>query len=631
MNEPLPPVPPATESQSRGTGRRGVWPLAIGLVLLAITGLVFAFSSLSLQLGDAREELEARLAHLTGQPIHVDGAVSFELLPRPTAVLTDLRARTGAGERAQLLTVDRVEARFALLPALLGRAEIQRIALVRPELMPAGADAVPDLAPSAARKPRPPQVGTPGDMPVGAASRDLQLFLVRFEGLREIDIRDGLFRIPGRADNLSNVNLTFIWPGGESSAFLAGSAVWNGQPVHLETKMERPLPFTKGESSALTLALSSPALDVSFDGKGSAGERLSLTGALGLSTPSLSRAVDWIGRENSGLPDFGAFAIQTQIQLVDDRISLGSASLDVGGDKGRGSLEAVLPRGDSKPPSVSGTLAFRKLDFGRFSQAIAPKPQTILDLQRPIHTDFLRNLDLDLRLSAEQADLGETDARDVAATIKAMGGVGTVDIGDMTLLGGRGDLRITIDTNQARPDLTLSAGLRDVDVSNVVALTDGAPMPLSSGRGDLQLTLRGPATNWGEIALACRTEAKLRVRDGELAGIERGMLAAPGPRPIDPATATPEPFRRGELALAGVGPHFRIDKLAIAFDKGEASATGTVDLRSSRLLVQGQFDPAKEEASGVSNSFTISKPIGFKLDGEWPKPTLTVSASDGPT
>jgi len=116
-----------------------------------------------------------------------------------------------------------------------------------------------------------------------------------------------------------------------------------------------------------------------------------------------------------------------------------------------------------------------------------------------------------------------------------------------------------------------------------------------------------------------------------LAGIERGMLKTPGQRGIDPLTATPEPFRRGELALVGVGSRFRIDKLSIAFDQGEASATGTVDLRTSRLQVKGDFDPAKMEASGVSNSFTISKPIGFKLEGEWPKPTLTVSASDGPT
>ena len=631
MKEPLPKVPPAPESLSRGTGRRGVWPVVVGLLVLILAALVFAFSSVSLQLGDAREELEARLAHLAGRPIHVDGSVSFELLPRPTAVLTDLRALTGTGDKAQLLTVDRVEARFALFPALLGRAEIQRISMVRPELMPASQAAQGGAIPPAAAPQAQAPLSVPSDIPVGTASRDLQLFLLRFEGLRELDIRDGLFRIPGRADNLSNVNLIFGWPGGDGTAHLTGSAVWNGQPVHVDTKMERPLPFTKGETSSLTLALSSPALDIAFDGKGSAGERLSLSGALSLSTPSLSRVIDWIGRENSGLPDFGAFAIQTQIQWIDDRISLSSASLDVSGDKGRGNLEAVL-KGRSHPmPSISGTLAFRKLDLGRFSQAIAPKPKTILDLQRPINTDFLRRLDLDLRLSAEQADLGETDARDVAATIKAMGGVGTIDIGDMALLDGRGDLRITIDTNSARPDLTVSAGLRDVDVSHLVSLTGGAPMPLSSGRGDLQLTLRGPATSWGEIALACRTEAKLRVRDGELAGIERGMLKTPGPRGIDPLTATPEPFRRGELALVGVGSRFRIDKLSIAFDQGEASATGTVDLRTSRLQVKGDFDPAKMEASGVSNSFTISKPIGFKLDGEWPKPTLTVSASDGPT
>ncbi len=625
------PARRATEKPSRGDRhRRGLLSAVSGVVLLVLGLLVFALSQVSLQLGDAREELEARLAHLTGRPVHVDGTVTFELLPRPRAVLTDLRARTGGGADAQLLSVDRVEADFALFPALLGRADITRVALVRPELGPAGE--VPDAAATLASPPAsavPPEPAPTG-VPVGKASRDLRVFLVRFEGLRELDIREGLFRLPGRPDSLSNVNVTFEWPGGTSMARLSGAAVWNGQPLRLDARMDRPLSFTEGQTAPLKLALKAPALEIGFDGSGAAGEFLQLSGAMSLSTASLSRAVDWIGRSNAGLPDFGAFSIQTQIQLVDNRVSFGSASLDLGGDTARGALEAVLPREASGVPAISGTLAFRKLNLGRFSRAIAPAPQTVLDYQRPIRTGFIADANLDLRLSAEEADLGRTTARDVAATIKASAGVGTIDIGDMALLDGRGDLRITVDTTAPRPDLVISAGLRDIDVATLPTLT-GTTMPLASGRGELQLTLRGPATNWAEIALASRTEAKLRVREGQLAGVERGMLKVPGPRPIDPTMASPEPFRRVDLALAGVGPRMRIDKLSIAFDEGEATANGQIDLRSGRLAVQGQFDPTKVEASGVSNSFTLSKPIGFKLDGEWPKPTLTVSASDGPT
>lgn len=631
MTEPLPPARRATESQSRGDGpRRRLLPVAAGVAGLGLGLLAFGLSQVSLQLGDAREELEARLAQLAGQPVHVDGSVSFALLPRPSAVLTDLRARTGEGEDAQLLAVDRVEADFALLPALLGRAEIRRVALVRPELGPAGEAPGAAPTPPSHTQPLPAAPSEAAGVPVGKASGDLRLFLVRFEGLRELDIREGLVRLPGRSDSVSNIDATFEWPGGTSSARLSGSAVWNGQPVRLDTRLDRPLAFTEGETTALKLALSAPSLEFGFDGNGAAGDMLKLAGALSLSTPSLSRAIDWIGRDDSGMPDFGAFSIQTQIQLVDDRVSFGSAALDLGGDKARGALEAVLPRVAGGTPNVSGTLAFQALDLSRFSRAIAPAPRTVLDYQRPIRTSFLRDLDLDLRLSAEEANLGRTVARDVAATIKSSRGVGTIDIGDMALLGGRGDLRITVDTSAPRADLVVSAGLRDVDMKSLKSLT-GTAMPLVSGRGELQLTLRGPATNWGEIALASRTEAKMRVRDGEIAGVERGMLKTPGPRPIDPTTAAPEPFRRIDLALAGVGPRLRIDKLLIGFDEGEASADGQIDLRDGQLAMSGRFDPTKVEASGVSNSFTISKPIGFKLDGEWPKPTLTVNASDGPT
>ncbi len=633
MSEPLIPARQATESRTRGgSGRRLKLSLAVAAVVL-VCGLGLALTSVSLRLDDARDELEARLSRLVGHPLHVDGAVDFTLLPMPRAVLSDLRVETAGTTEPLAFEVDRVEADFALLPALFGRAEIRRVALIRPELGPASATlASPDAPPPpppAATAPLDQQTAT-SDGAVDRASGNLRLFLLRFEGLRELEIRQGLFRMPGRTEAVSNINARFDWPGNGSAANLTGEAVWNGQPVRLESRLERPLPFAEGDVSPLRLALSSSLLELGFDGSGAAGSALRLEGGLRLSTPSLSRAVEWIGRNDPALPDFGAFSIDTQIQLVDDRVSLGSASLDIGGNTARGALEADLRTQNDAAPSITGTLAFSRLDFARFSRAIAPPPRTVLDLQRPLRTAFLRDLDLDLRLSAREADLGRTIARDVAATIKATGGVGTLDIGDMSLLGGRGDLRITLDTRAARPDFVVTAGLRDVTMADLTAMT-GTSMPLTSGRGEMQLTLRGPATNWGEIALASRSDSRLRVREGQLAGVARGMLRTPGPRAIDPAEATAEPFARLELNVAGVGPRLRIENLSIAFEDGEARAGGTIDLRTGELAVAGRFDTQPVEAAGVSNSFTISKPIRFKLDGEWPKPTLTVDASEEPS
>lgn len=608
----------------------------LGAVVAACLLLPAAFlvSSVSLALPSARSAIEERLARLTGGPVRVEGEARFSLFPRASVSLVDVRIGTAAGEEALALDVDRIDADFDLVSALFGRTEIDRVTLVRPELVALGpvVAAVPAAAPPAApAAPRTSEPTAPADRQVDTrrASDLAAFFLSRFEGLHELHVRDGLFRLAGRGGGVSNVNLAFEWAGGGAPAIVDGSYVWNGQPTEIDGRFDSPLDFLAGTPSALALQVSSPALELGFSGSGAAGDSLHLAGGLRVAAPSLSRAIRWLGTRQLTLPDIGAVSLETQIQLVSDRVSFGAAQLDLGGNEARGALEAILPRGGARA-SLSGTLAFDRLDFGVLSQAIAPTPRTLIDLERPIRSSFIRALDMDLRLSARRATLGRASASEVAATVKMASGVGVIDVGDMAVLGGRGQMRVTLDARADVPTLIVTAGVRDAGVGEVAALVN-EPLPFASGSALIGATLRSPAGNWGQILASNRGEFTAEIRDGALQGIDAALLKSAGRHALDFSVASAgAPFQSIRIKAQSLGTRVRFDDIAAVMQDGEIAASGQFDLRGDGLQIAGNMQSPRIEASGRQDSFTTSQPLRFTLRGEWPKPVMTVGSPAEP-
>ncbi|WP_182086835.1 AsmA-like C-terminal region-containing protein [Aureimonas sp. ME7] len=597
----------------------------MALVLAAMgAAALYLLSSVPLDLSAARSDIEARLTRLVGAPVVVDGTAEFSLFPKARVVLSSVRAVAGGSHPVQL-DVDRLEAEFDLLDALTGTADIKRVTLVRPEI---GPPSEIDPAGAAAIAPPPASPGIAPPSPAGGDRRDLRDLLVRFEGLRELRIRDGLLHWPGLRNGLSNANLDFRWDGGSAPALLEGTYVWNGQPATIRTRLDRPLPFFDGETSPIQVQLSSPSGEAAFSGEGSGGEYLRLAGALKLSTPSLSRAARWI--DGAALPDFGAFSLETRIELVGDRLNLGALDLDLGGSRARGAVEAILTGGANAKRSVSGTLAFQDLDVSPFLQTVAPVPRNIVDLQRPIRIDWAKTLDIDMRVSAARARFGDIPASDVAAAVKVMNGSGILDIGDMSVLGGSGSMRVGLDMSGPQPALSADMRLRRVGMADLAALSQ-TPIPFSAGSGDLDLSWKGPAANWGEILMDSRSNLTLRVDNGTLQGFAPDMLRSAGQHAIDlsPGGAS-QPFQDFTLSVHGAGTRMRLDTVAMTTSAGTSEAHGTFDARTQAIELRGRSLAPVVEASGSGPTFTSSQPVSFTIRGDWPRPDMIVNAPDAP-
>ncbi|MBB3936440.1 AsmA family protein [Aureimonas phyllosphaerae] len=621
--DPSPRVPTDASPRRRGVKRS----LAIGGVAALVLGggLVAAFSTFPLTLPAAQAEIEARLGRLVGAPVSVAGTAEFSLLPRPSVILSDVRAVTSADGAALQLDVDRLEADFNLLDALAGRAEIRRVTMVRPELGPADpATLSPPGSPSAGT---PPAAAVPAP-PTPAGGREaMRALLARFQGVNELRLRDGLVRLPGMDSPVSSADIDFRWNGDGASANLSGSFVWNGQPAKVQGQLDRPVPFFDGETSPLRLVLSGPSGEVSFSGEGSGRTPLQLSGLVRLATPSLSRAARWLGEPS--VPDLGALALETRIELSGERLNFGAVQLDLGGNQARGALEADLS-GTAGRRSLSGTLAFSDLDLGRAFQAIAPIPRNVLDLQRPMHFALGRDLDIDLRLSAERAQLGPVAASELAAAIKVVGGAGTLDIGDMAALGGRGGLRLRFASTNGHPSVDASLRLSAVSMTELDALS-GVPLPVSAGSGDLDVSFRGPAASWGDLLANGRSTLSLRVSDGRMRGFANELMRASGRHEIEAGTASAaQGFQSLTASLEGFGTRMRLDTLSMTTTAGKSEARGVLDAYTRRLNLFGTTQSSVVEASGASEAFTSSQPIPFTIQGEWPRPVMTVDAPEAP-
>lgn len=606
------------------SGRKG-WRRVVGRRTLAVTaaaasllvgGWFAVASTLSLGAATARGELETRLSAITGQAVFIEGRTEFDLFPRPRLDLYDVRVGGEAPGRS--LSIDQVRAELDLVDALLGHADIAALILIRPEL--AEIDHAPPSAAAAA-----PLGAAPAAEAAAEGARALDYArsaLGRFEGVRQLELREGTLRAADGSTVLSSVNLRLDWPSRQDEARLAGSLVWNGQSAQIDTRLSRPVRFLGGETSALSLALVSPSLEASFEGEGSSGEEAAFDGTLRLSTPSLSRAVRWVGGAERPVPDIGPVTLETRIRHAPGaRTALDPVRLALGEQSGHGVLEAAFPAGAR--PVFSGTLAFPALDLDRFTHGIAPMPRHALDFQRPMAVSFIEDFDLDLRVSAAAAGLGDTALRQLAASVLFSGGIATLDIGDAEILDGRAQGRLTIDLSGPRPMARGRIDMVGVEAAGLASLAGMRSVSLA-GRADLRAEFEAPATSWAEVLRENRSSARLTLPNGSVRGLSPAMLREPGERPLSIDTSGESLAVSALEARFGTrGPFATLERLSLESTAGRLEAGGFLSLLDERLFVEGAVAPASESAA-VNDLFTTSKLVPFKIQGEWPSPTLTV-------
>jgi AsmA protein len=110
--------------------------LALIVGLLVVGGVVVALRGGGLDPDAYKPQIEAAVLRATGRHLTIGGQLRIGLFNGPRIKATDVAlSNAPGGSRPQMVTVGEVKARLALLPLLAGRIEIDRLELIRPDLL----------------------------------------------------------------------------------------------------------------------------------------------------------------------------------------------------------------------------------------------------------------------------------------------------------------------------------------------------------------------------------------------------------------------------------------------------------------------------------------------------------------
>jgi AsmA protein len=617
---------------------RWVMPIVVVVVVVAaifVVAIPFAISTQTV-----RDRLEGEIAAWTGHDVMLGDTPEVSYWPVPTILMRDVTVRPNGGSGGDssseaIMHADGIEAEFSLLTALTGRPNFHDFRLMRPvftvqidddghtnwrssggvlaQMIDAVASATDGNAAPAVNG-----QSTPGS----------------------VVIENGMLRVRGgpseRNETLSAIEGRISWPrmGGPLQAELR--SILRGEAVRLVAGADQPLRLLAGLAGDLDLQFSSDLLTLAFDGTAQFSGIPAFSGRLTTTSPSARRALQWSGTEIKPGEAIGALSIDAMLQTEGRQVRLDDLILGFDGNRGIGALDLQWP--EATPPIVSGTLAFNTLDVGTFLRAFTPLPTDGDTLAATIDTRFLREIGLDLRLSAQTGNVGPLALSNLAAAARIEQGRAYFDIGDASAYGGNllGRIEISEQGFNGGGELRLSA--QNV---NFGAIYDamGLTGPLPRGVGSLNIALRSPNPIWATGTRDIQGKFDAQLANGSIAGFDLAQFRA--------LSASERFFDLGRAA--GNGMAFQNAAFEMSFANGVANVTrgdivsdthtltlnGLIPYERGSLAMAGTLAVRTAEPppppSGDNSAATPAAPITpaaepplqFFVGGSWPTPVIS--------
>ncbi len=553
------------------------------LVLCAC--LVAAFVAWPVTKPWLRDSIARQIERATGFEVTTDGVVSVRLLPRPSVRVAGVSMRGLSGA----ITLDAValQARLDWLALCEGQARLAGASLDQPTV---AAD-LDRLHPFLDRL---------GD-------RGQSAFIMRLLHTPGLSLRSGVIRLrssdPRRDTLLTDVTADFSWPVGGAEVTLSGTATWHGVGGAFDVSLDHPDDLMGGGHVLASAAVRSPMLDM--EGKGTlfgSGETQA-SGTLHAATPDLPGFLRAIGRPAPQLGNLQAARLTGTVEVSGDTLSLNDTALTLDSMLFEGAL-AVRQRGERV--SIAGTLATDTIDLGSFlgtlPDLVTPQGQWS---EAMLQTSAIADDDIDLRISAQSAKLGDFALQD----------------GSLSLQSGDGRLELSVAEARAYDGLlkgrvvaTVAGGTTDLRAEATVSRLDlGALMASAPGRFHASGILTGHTaleshgTTAAQLIAGLSGEGQLALRNGEIGGklvtaIIQTVPSAMGP--AVPLAGGSTPFDTATLAFLLRDGVATLNDSWIAWPADRADLVGSASLATQTLDMQARIG-------------TLDNPERYDLTGSW--------------
>jgi AsmA-like C-terminal region len=391
-------------------------------------------------------------------------------------------------------------------------------------------------------------------------------------------------------------------------------------------------PAVKQEPLPVKLALKSPTLNATLDGKLAAVGPLSLTGQVETSIPHLWKLARWLdiaAPENAVLK---GVAIKSQLRWAKGVMAFDKAAIDLDGQQATGAVSLSYKAGR---PALEGTLGFKAFDVAPYLQAFMA-PGAAIETLPTAWTQFETRLplvlhaDADLRVSTPTLMLSGTPIGRGAATLSIRSAKLHADVTEIEINGTKSSMQVTADMNGAYPRY----GVRGrVDMTNVGPFLGSVfQKELIDGRGVAQIDLTGVGDNFGQVLRAASGKVSLVTHEGaRLAGDLKAIKAS---TKDGDKTKTSEAgwgaIANGQSPLDAFDVRLDIANGAGVIRKGALQsagevhdATGRIDFVARQIDLQIKASPIKQPAAKQLKTAAAPGGASVSLRGPWEHPSVT--------
>jgi AsmA protein len=565
------------------------WVLAA--VVVAVIGLAAApwTVSQSAQI----DAIQREIGSSSGVKLISHGRSVFAVLPRPHIRIYDVDLDVGNG--AGVLTASSLRVDLGLSGLFTGRLDLARVVL---------ADAVITVDSSRAT------LGLPVAGPAGKfRTPPGEIEVTNAKAL----LRQGADQTPKLVANDCDARLDFSRASAPVS--LIGHCVLpllggDPGPTRFAVWAAKSDSLLRGEDIPITFRADGDALQINLNGNFALAPKPHFTGRFSGAAPSLRQVTQWFGLTMPLPGHYRNISIKGEAALEPHLWSFAPMAVTIDGNSLDG---AASVRVDGQRPLISATLAGSDVNLGpMFEDVPAPTfgAQWSRDEFLPSH---LGAADLDLRLSASHARLGEFQAEDVAVSAILKNGRLDLSLAEASAYSGQAHARAIIAESGEGLDVRGSASVEKIDIAAL--LWDVFRRQSLSGAARANISFETSGASFYDLASRLDARGDFSVDSGEVYGVDLGLALRRLER--QPLSAGVE-LRSGRTAFDRLSAKFNIVQGQAEIEDGLARDSRTeVRFTGRAQIAERNIDlhAVATRAPAAPDAKTLQ--IGFSLTGGW--------------
>jgi AsmA protein len=570
---------------------------AVGVVLVALAAAPWTVSQNAQILA-----IEGQIRSASGMRLASHGRSVFALLPRPHIRIYEAELEHGGGVQ---ISASSLRFDLALAGLLTGRLSLARSVL---------ADAVVTVDAARAETAAPAAGEKIARYGVALGQIDItngKIFLRRSEPEKPMLIADDL---DARLD-WTNASKPLSLTGHCRFASLEGDqppaqfALWAAQPDKLPG----------GGESPITLRIDGDAFHLDLSGALTLSPHPRFHGQIASAAPSLRLAALWLG---VSLPLPGPYAnasIKGEASLDPTLLSFPALSVTLDGNSLDGAASIRL---DGRRPLIAATLAGKSVNLAPMFQDL-PAPTANGQWSHEIFpSSGLSSADLDLRLSATHARLGDFQFDDAALSAILKNGRLELSLAEASAYSGQVRARAIIAETSGGLDIRGSIFAQKVDVAAL--LWDGFKRQSLSGTSRADVSFESSGASFYELASHLDARGVIGVDSGEIYGLDLGLAFRRMER--RPLSAGQE-LRSGRTAFDTLEAKFSMVQGQADVEEGVARDPHmTVYFSGRAQLAERTVDLHAMASRTAAGDDAKPLQLGFTLTGGWDDATLAPDA-----